>query len=327
MKILVYGVGVIGSLTVHELIKEGNDVTIVAKGCRKEKLKKNGLRIRMDSGKKEYVDHPRILSTYDGQPYDVTFSIMQNQQQDALLKTLAGVHTDYLVLVGNNLESGKMNRILKEKSTDGKTILFGFQTSGGQRYQDYTEVVTFGKLTLTLGHLKSELSREEKEYFMRLFSGSRVKLEFQDDMESWYRCHAAFIVPAACISYAHECNLRTCSMKDVKNYIEAGAEAYAFLESIGTQIRPKGDEKNLHGIRGGLAAFVMWIVFKSRMGELAVSNHCRNAVSEMRFLDEKFEKLRRRNPSIPMPVYDQLRRERPDWEELEEKYFPHVRGE
>lgn len=38
MKILVYGVGVIGSLLVHELITAGNDVTVVARGLWKETL-------------------------------------------------------------------------------------------------------------------------------------------------------------------------------------------------------------------------------------------------------------------------------------------------
>lgn len=318
MKVLVYGIGVIGSLTVHELIAAGNEVTVVARGHTKDALEKNGLRLRI--GKKKYIDHPRVLSAYDGQAYDMTFSVMQNQQQDALLDTLAGVRTKYLVLVGNNMESGEMDRVLREKSADQKTILFGFQTSGGLRYKNYTEAVIFGILSLTIGHLKKELNPEEKADFARLFRGSRMKLDYEDDMESWYRCHAAFIIPVACTSYIHHCNVRTCSWSDVKSYIEAGSEAYGFLMSIGTKIRPKGDEKNLRGPRGSIMTLLMWIMFKTKLGEDGVSNHCRNAVSEMQFLDEKFEKLRKKNPAFPMPEYDRLRRERPGWEELHREY-------
>lgn len=314
MKVLVYGVGVIGSLMVHELMKAGNDVTVIARGSWKEELKNHGLHITIN--KKEYMDHPKVLSEYDHQKYDVAFSIMQNQQQDLLLNTLAGIHTDYLVLVGNNMESRQMHAYLENKSTEHKKILFAFQTSGGQRYKDHVDAVTFGSLTLTIGHLSKELSKEEKTHFNALFSGSDMKLEYEDNMESWYICHAAFIIPAACISYIHHCNLKTCTMQDVKDYIEAGGKAYSFLESIGIPIRPKGDEKNLHGIRRSLLTCIMWIVFKSKMGELAVSNHCRNAVSEMQFMDEKFEELRKQNPSFPMPVYDRLRKERPDWSEI-----------
>lgn len=318
MKVLVYGTGVIGSLTVHELIAAGNDVTVVSRGHTKDRLEKNGLRIR--SGKKEFTDHPRVLPEYDGQAYDVTFSVMQNQQQDKLLDTLAGVHTKYLVLVGNNMESGEMDRILRGKSTDQKTVLFGFQSSGGLRHENYTDVVIFGILLLTIGHLKKELETDEKADFKTLFHGSRMKLDFEDDMESWYRCHAAFIIPVACISYIYHCNVRTCSWNDISRYIKAGSEAYGFLMSIGTQIRPKGDEKNLRGIRGGIMTLLMWIMFKTKLGEDGVSNHCRNAVTEMQFLDEKFEELRKRNRSFPMPVYDRLRQERPDWEGLHREY-------
>lgn len=105
-------------------------------------------------------------------------------------------------------------------------------------------------------------------------------------------------------------------LQDVRSYLQAGTEAYDFLKSIGTQIRPKGDDKNLMGIRGAVLSAVMWIVFKTKFGELYVSNHCRNAVTEMQFMDEKFEELRQENPVFPMPVHDRLRKARPDWEEL-----------
>lgn len=319
MKVLVYGVGVIGSLTVHALCAAGNDVTVVARGHWKNVLEKKGLRIKSYSGKK-WIDHPRVLSEYDGQTYDVCFSVMQNQQQDALLDTLARVRSNYLVLVGNNMESGEMEQILQEKSADSKTVLFGFQTSGGQRHAGYTEVVTFGVLSMTLGHRKVALNPEEKRFFRQLFAGSSMKLLFEDDMESWYRCHAAFIIPIACIAYSRHCNIRTCSRKDVEDYIAAGTEAYDFLQSIGTPIRPKGDDKNLYGIRGSIFTFLMWVVCKTKLGELAVTNHCKSAVTEMQFMDEKFEALRAQNPSFPMPVYDRLRRERPGWEDLHREY-------
>lgn len=318
MKVLVYGIGVIGSLTIHELIAAGNDVTVIARESRKSELEQNGLKIRL--GKKEFTDFPRVLSSYDGQFYDVTFSIMQNQQQDALLETLAEVHTKYLVLVGNNMESGEMDCFLREKSTDEKNIIFAFQASGGQRYEDYTEVVTFGRLSLTIGHLKKELEPTEKSDFKKLFCGSKMKLEYEDDMESWYRCHVAFIIPVACLSYIYHCNLRTCTWADVKKYITAGSEAYSFLESIGTQIRPKGDEKNLRGFRRFILIFLMWLMFKTKLGEEGVTNHCRNAVTEMQFLDEKFEELRKKNSTFPMTEYDNLRQKRPSWEKLFREY-------
>lgn len=328
MRVLVYGVGVIGTLTVHELIAAGNDVAVVARGHRKEVLETRGLDIREKSGKKKWIDHPAVLSEYDGRRYDVTFSIMQNQQQEQMLDTLARVRTKYLVLVGNNMTSREMERILREKSTDGKVVLFAFQSSGGERHEEYTDIVTFGPVALmTIGHRKEDLTAEEKTFFRNLFKGSRMRFEFMDDMESWYRCHTAFVLPIAYISYLHHCNIRTCSRKDIDDYITAGSEAYDYLQSIGTKIRPKGDEKNLKGIRGGALFCAMWVVAKTKLGEECVTNHCRNAVTEMQFLDEKWEKLRRENPSFSTPVFDRLKKKMPSWEKLHEEYDRRFNGQ
>lgn len=40
----------------------------------------------------------------------------------------------------------------------------------------------------------------------------------------------------------------------------------------------------------------------------------------MQFLYEKFEELRQENPAFLMPVYDRLRKVRPDWEKLYQGY-------
>ena len=80
MKILVFGVGAIGSLMVHYLCEAGNDVTVVARSTYEE-LNKNGLVIRHYLQKKTTVDHPRIVKEADDRHYDIAFSVMQGQQQ------------------------------------------------------------------------------------------------------------------------------------------------------------------------------------------------------------------------------------------------------
>ena len=57
MKILVFGVGAIGSLLIHFLCKVGNDVTVVARSTYDE-LKSNGLVIEHVLQKKTTTDRP-----------------------------------------------------------------------------------------------------------------------------------------------------------------------------------------------------------------------------------------------------------------------------
>ena len=88
MTILVFGVGAIGSLMAHYLCEAGNDVTVVARSTYEE-LSKNGLVIRHYLQKKTTVDHPRIVKEADERHYDIVFSVMQGQQQLALLPVLS----------------------------------------------------------------------------------------------------------------------------------------------------------------------------------------------------------------------------------------------
>lgn len=89
MKILVYGVGAIGSLMTHYLCRAGNDVTVVACSTYEE-LNRNGLVVRHYLQRRTTVDHPRVVREADAAHYDIVFSVMQGQQQLPLLPTLAG---------------------------------------------------------------------------------------------------------------------------------------------------------------------------------------------------------------------------------------------
>ncbi len=131
MKVLVYGTGGIGSLTVHALCRAGNETAVAAKGKRREILREKGMQIRTHSGRKRWTDHPEVLDHEDESFFDAVFSIMQNQQQERILETLAGVPARYLVLVGNNLKSGEMEEKLLSLGWSKEQILFGFQESAG----------------------------------------------------------------------------------------------------------------------------------------------------------------------------------------------------
>lgn len=318
MKLLVYGIGVIGSLTIHELCKTEHEITVVARGNRKEAIEKKGLCIKM--GKKTYTDYPRVISEYDNAYYDITFCIMQNQQQEQMIDILANIQTKALVLVGNNMTGESLEQKLTQKGVHTPNLFFAFQTSAGQRYDTYTEVASFGKPSMQIGHLHREPDAEEKDLFKTIFHGSSMQLEFMDDMDSWYKCHIAFILPIVDLAYAHNCNLRTCTWNDMKNYMKAGTEVYDLYQSLGIQIRPKGDEKNTHGIRAWIYTVSMWIMGKGKLGELAITNHCKNAVREMQFMEEQLERIRTKNPKIPMPTYEMLKNSKPDWETLQEIY-------
>lgn len=134
MKVLVYGAGVIGSYLTHVLCAAGNDVSLLARGKRRDELERNGLLIRHYLQRKTTVDRPRIVGRLAPQDrYDAVFAVMQYQQMVSILDDLAACGSPLIVLVGNNQSAPEMERYLREHSPEPKTVLFGFQATGGRR--------------------------------------------------------------------------------------------------------------------------------------------------------------------------------------------------
>ncbi|MCR5166746.1 MAG: ketopantoate reductase family protein, partial [Oscillospiraceae bacterium] len=92
MKILVYGVGAIGSLMVHFLYRAGNDVTVAARSTY-ETLKENGLVVVHRIQNRTTVDRPKVVKQADlKKKYDIVFSVMQAEQQKNVLDVLSKVN-------------------------------------------------------------------------------------------------------------------------------------------------------------------------------------------------------------------------------------------
>ena len=322
MKILVYGCGVIGSYLTHILCRAGNDVTVCARGKTKKILENYGLRIKHKLQKSKSVDYPKVIEKADeNERYDIVFSIMQGQQQSALLPDLAKVNAPLFVLVGNNLCAADTEREFHRLAGDGKTLLFGFQGTGGVREKTYSVCVRFGASRLTVGGLHSEPTADQKAVLKTAFSGTKYGLVFIDDMEGWLYCHAAFILPIVYISYAYNCDLRTAPKQALDLLMKAAEEGYALIKKSGIKIRPVGDDKYFESKpKIAVMKLAMLGIARTTIGELVATDHCRNAVTEMEYLDCEFNKLRERSGGSPMTSWDRLRAAMPDWERVHARY-------
>ena len=321
MKILVYGCGVIGSLLVHTLCRAGNEVTVVSKGKWGDVLRKNGLQIHHQLQHTDTVDHPRVAGSLPEESFDIVFSVMQGCQQETVLPELARADAPVVVLVGNNPQAAQMERTLQEMAGVPKTVLFGFQGTAGVRDAGSVNCLHVGKGSMTVGGLHRECTQQEKRLLLQAFQGTGYRLTFEDDMEGWLYCHAAFILPIVYISYQCGCDLRRADSRMIESLINAAEEGYGLIAVSGRKIRPAGDAEYFQSRpkRAALRA-VLYAMGKTKLGELAATDHCRNAVTEMEWLDAAFEALRREYPNHPMPEWNRLRRKMPAWEELHSIY-------
>lgn len=320
MKILVYGAGVIGCHLAHVLCAAGNDVTLLARGRWRETLERDGLTIVHHLQKRTTHDRPRIIGGLDGGSYDLAFAVMQHQQMGAVLEDLAQINSPILVLVGNNMSAADMEQTIQAHTPRPKTVLFGFQGTGGRRETGRVVCVRFGAGSMSVGGAADEAPDSTKKTVTSAFQGTKYRLTWVRNMDAWYKCHLAFILPICYLSYALDCDLTRAAGRQIKQALSAVREGYGLLSSLGYPILPEGTLEKLDGVNGGLSRAMLWIMAKTAVGRLAATDHCRHAVEEMADLDGAFAALRLQKPDLPMPEWDALRSAAPDWDALRRRY-------
>lgn len=302
MKILVYGAGAIGSLLIHYLCRAGNDVTVVARSTY-EALNRNGLVIRHYLQKKTTVDYPGFIKEYDGSHYDIVFSVMQGQQQLALLPVLEKTDTDMLLLVGNNMDTDRCEEALKNRK-----VLFGFQNSAGHREGSTAVVGRLPVTELAVGRLYDPAENSDIEKLNSAFGGKGIKIAPVKSMYAYYMYHIAEIMPYAYLCYHLDYDLKKAERNQIRMIIEASKECFHFLQGRGIPVTPDNEDDYYNGGPKTTAMYLLYrIVAKTILGKLMVSDHCRNGLAEMKYLDYRFENYRTAHPGMPMPVWDSMR--------------------
>lgn len=303
MKILVFGVGAIGSLMAHYLCKAGNDVTVVARSTYEE-LNKNGLVIRHYLQKKTTVDHPRIVKEADERHYDIVFSVMQGQQQLTLLPVLSSLNADLLVLVGNNMETDKCEEALKNMPH-----LYGFQDSAGHREDGVTVAGRLPVTGLTVGGLNRRPSDPEILKLKKAFNVSGYKITPVDNMYAYYMYHIAEIMPYCYLSYHLDCDLKKATGRQIQMVMDATGECFGYLKDQRIPVMPPGEDSYYAGGAKKKAMHMLYSVMsKTVLGKLMVSDHCENGIREMKYLDKLFEEYRKEHPGRQMPTWDEMRK-------------------
>jgi 2-dehydropantoate 2-reductase len=174
---------------------------------------------------------------------------------------------------------------------------------------------------MTIGGLHRAPTQAEQELFTGLFAHTGYRLVWEADMDGWYKCHLALILPIAYLCYRTGCDLRKATRAQRKLLLDAADEGFGLLRQLGVAIRPAGEDAYYRpGGKRMLCAAMMFVIAKSALGELCASDHCRHAVSEMEALDKAWGDLRAQAPDLAMPKWDALRSAMPNWETLHRTY-------
>ena len=316
MKLLVYGAGVIGCELAHVLKKGGNDVTLLARGEWKDILEKRGLVIRHYLQRKTTTDKVKVTGCLNADDeYDIIFVVMQADQVPDVLSDIAANVSHYIVFIGNNPWAEKTESAAQAGSPVKKEAAFGFMTAGGRR--ENGQVISIHvRAHLTVGGRDGELSHAFRECISKAFSKSGCSLAWENSMDAWLKCHIAEILPIGYVSYVVGCSLPKASRTQRRAMVDATAEGFSLLKSLGYPIRPAEDEAYFKGgAKRMLWQATMFVMCKTPLGRLAATDHCAHAVSEMTMLDRAWEELRAEaadaSVNVSMPVWDSLRKSMP----------------
>lgn len=320
---LVFGAGVLGCFLAHQLAAEGAaEVTLLARGAWAQTLRQDGLVIRHWAQRRTTTDRVRVIEELTpDDTYDLVFVCLQAAQIEDALPLLAANASERVVFVGNNVSAldtqERLDELAHAAGRAAKEAAFGFQSSGGRR-EDGRVIAIYLKLKMTIGAAESGLSAEFAQLIEGVLSAAGYETAREDQMDAWLKCHAAYVLPIAFAAYACDCDLRRADRALMADTLAATGEIYGLFARRGIPIRPEADDAYFRpGPKHAFMVAFTWLVFKTPLGPLVATDHCRHAVAEMRYLTQGLEAPFGVNELHALaPTWYDLKARMPSWEAL-----------
>lgn len=292
MKILIYGAGVIGSIFAVRLYLSGQDVTVLARGKRLEKIKESGVTVCNLKTNKIEIAKVKVVDTLSPQmKYDFIFVVMQGTQIDSVLDSLSQNCTKNIVFVVNTAAGyDKWENVI-----GAERLLFGFPSAGGERADGLVNYfVGKGMMrafqTTTFGEANRKKTQRTTD-IIEVFKRAGIPSVFCSDMDAWQKTHVAMVTSIANALYKHSCDNRdlAASWSDVKEMVLGIKEGFAVLKKLG--IKPTPRKLGYFNLPTCVLAVVFKLFMGTQLAEITMAKHCIAAQTEMVSLQAEFDQL------------------------------------
>ena len=253
-RILVYGVGVIGSVYALRLSKAGFHVSVVARGDRLAAIRASGLVVRHALlGDEERAVVEVLEAAPEGWSYDLVLMALRSGQVESALRALARARVGGPVaVIGNNLGDLRAQASI----VGGERFLPGFGMIGGYRdgdaivYLDWRnpkkrDLSSLGKTTLGI---VDERARPALDSASRILEEACLPVTENPDIAAWLAYHAALVFPLAGSMYAAAGDqARYCRTRDaIALGVRACRELFGALSARGLSMQPKSLKSLAH---------------------------------------------------------------------------------
>lgn len=292
MKYLIYGAGVIGSIFASKLEKNGNDVTVLARGNRFTELTNQGVIIQDIKSKIRDVSNVKVIKELHPEDYyDYIIVAMQKPQVASILSTLEKNCSKNIVFVVNNALGYEQ----WAKAIGAERLMIGFPSAGGERVNGVVNYF-IGKgiirlfQTTTFGEYNGKKSKRVMK-LIQSFNKAKIPTVYCNNMNAWQKYHVSIVTCIANILYKYDGNnyMLSKSLKDIKLMLQGIKEGFSVLKSLGYSVTPI----KLNYFK--LPNMLLLIIFKPLMGneiaEITMSKHAMVAIEEMKCLQQEFDSL------------------------------------
>ena len=303
-RILVYGVGPVGTILAYRLQDAGLDVTVLARGQRLDYIQRYGVMLEpSDTGRSTSRKVNVIDRLFPEDAYDlVIVAVGKNHYSRVLPYLSANIYTPNILFLGNNVEGpGEMVRLL-----GGDRVLLGFPFMNGTIEGRAVQYKTAEKTSISIGELDGGAS-ERLTWITGLLEGAGFNVAANRNMEAWLKYHAAVILPLACayIKAGHDVKGLTGDREGMAGAIKAMREGFSVLKELGHPFALES-LRRLEGLPMMLAVpYLRRELNKAELGY--VLTRAEAMKGELEVLDEEFSRLKR-STSIQTPFYDELRK-------------------
>jgi 2-dehydropantoate 2-reductase len=295
MKTLIIGAGPLGSLYSCLFHKAGIDVTLLARNEHYEFIKKNGIVLLNEYTREQSIERVNVVDSLGEDAYDLVIVLMRkNNIKNVLPNLKRNEKISNILFMGNNAQGfeGYLNYLPKEK------VLFGFPGGGGSRINHIVHYIDREKpagkrLSITLGEIDGE-TRERTRLIQKLFESSGVPVKIVDDIDSWLKYHAAFVIPLAGALIKAGSNYKLAEDKNtIRMYIRAVKEGGRVLRSLRYMKSYNIKFNMFYWIPEIIMIGILRKVFNTKFAEIAMMMHVNAARDEMIELGDEFNSLTR----------------------------------
>ncbi len=243
MKIAIFGGGRIGSTFALYLARGGHDVTVIARGKRLEELQGAGAIVPV-TGEPASVKAAGALEP--STPFDLVLVTLLAHQLEPALPALKASAAKTVMFMFNTV--APLAPLRDAVGTGRAAFAFPVVTAAFVDGKLKSSVAAPGQLTTT--------SRGE---WSQVFAAAGIPANVEQDMESYLRCHAAWVIPLMMVGGISFTQNRRATWAEARRAVRAQDAGFRIVRKLGHRLIP-GFVWVFAALPGFLLAALYWLL-------------------------------------------------------------------